>query len=418
MSITARIKKKSLSACAFIFTVFISLSVSAQDAAAVQDGEALFKAQCASCHAVKEKLIGPALKGIETRRPEEWLLKWIKNSSAVIKSGDEYANKLYNEYNKTQMPSFALKDDEIKSILAYVKVEAEKPDAAAAAPAAGDGSAPADEAPYGLYLIIAGLVLYVLLTILTRVQSTLERAVRQRTGEPEPVQLGRKEAFIHWARNNKKLVAVILLVLTGWGSVKGWYTLKNIGVMQGYTPEQPIKYSHKLHAGEMQIQCIYCHSGAERGKVAGIPSANVCMNCHKYVRKGPQTGTEEIAKIYKALDYDPDKGTYGPNPKPIQWVRVHNLPDLAYFNHAQHVAVGKIACQTCHGPVQDSMTVAGQYSPLTMGWCIDCHRKTEVKMAGNDYYNDYHKELLSKPGADSIITVSEIGGLECARCHY
>lgn len=418
MSITARIKKKSLSACAFIVTVFISLSVSAQDAAAVQDGEALFKAQCASCHAVKEKLIGPALKGIETRRPEEWLLKWIKNSSAVIKSGDEYANKIYNEYNKTQMPSFALKDDEIKAILAYVKVEAEKPDAAAAAPAGGDGSAPAEEAPVGLYLIIAGLVLYVLLTILSRVQNTLERAVRQRTGEPEPVQLGRKEAFIHWARNNKKLVAVILLVLTGWGSVKGWYTLKDIGVMQGYTPDQPIKYSHKLHAGEMQIQCIYCHSGAERGKVAGIPSANVCMNCHKYVRKGPQTGTEEIAKIYKALDYDPDKGTYGPNPKPIQWVRVHNLPDLAYFNHAQHVAVGKIACQTCHGPVQDSMTVAGQYSPLTMGWCIDCHRKTEVKMAGNEYYNEYHKELLSKPGADSIITVSEIGGLECARCHY
>ncbi|MFM2135507.1 MAG: hypothetical protein RL021_907 [Bacteroidota bacterium] len=418
MSITARIKMKSLSVFAFIVSVFISLSVSAQDAAAVQDGEALFKAQCASCHAVKEKLIGPALKGIETRRPEEWLLKWIKNSSAVIKSGDEYANKIYNEYNKTQMPSFALKDDEIKSILAYVKTEAEKPDAAAVAPAAGDGSAPAEEAPIGLYLIIAGLVLYVLLTILSRVQSTLERAVRQRTGEPEPIQLGRKEAFIHWARNNKKLVAVILLVLTGWGSVKGWYTLKNIGVMQGYTPEQPIKYSHKLHAGEMQIQCIYCHSGAERGKVAGIPSANVCMNCHKYVRKGPQTGTEEIAKIYKALDYDPDKGTYGPNPKPIQWVRVHNLPDLAYFNHAQHVSVGKIACQTCHGPVQDSMTVAGQYSPLTMGWCIDCHRKTEVKMAGNDYYNEYHKELLSKPGADSIITVSEIGGLECARCHY
>jgi mono/diheme cytochrome c family protein len=417
MSIIGHIKKQSL--LSIVFTLLFSWSVSAQDAASVQDGEALFKANCASCHAVKEKLVGPALKGIETRRPEEWLIKWIKNSSAVIKSGDEYANKIYNEYNKTAMPSFALKDGEIKSILAYVKVEAEKPDAAAAAPAAGaDGSGPAEEKPVALYLIIAAAILYVLYTILARVQGTLERAVRQRTGEPEPVPMGRKEAFIHWARNNKKIVAVILLLFVGWGSVKGWYTLKNIGVMQGYTPDQPINYSHKLHAGEMQIQCIYCHSGAERGKVAGIPSANVCMNCHKYVRKGPQTGTEEIAKIYKALDYDPDKGTYGPNPKPIQWVRVHNLPDLAYFNHAQHVSVGKIACQTCHGPVQDSMTVVGQYSPLTMGWCIDCHRKTEVKMAGNAYYNEYHKELLSKPGADSIITVSEIGGLECARCHY
>jgi mono/diheme cytochrome c family protein len=419
MSIIARIKRKFPIVTAFAFAVLTVWSVSAQDAASVQDGEALFKAQCTSCHAVKEKLVGPALKGIETRRPEEWLLKWVKNSSAVIKSGDEYANKLYNEYNKTAMPSFALKDAEIKSILAYVKAEAAKPDAAgAAAPAGGGGTAPTEEKPVALYLIIAAAILYVLYTILARVQSTLERTVRQRTGTPEPVLMTRKQAFIHWARNNKKLVAVILLVLTGWGSVKGWYTLKNIGVMQGYTPEQPIKYSHKLHAGEMQIQCIYCHSGAERGKVAGIPSANVCMNCHKYVRKGPETGTEEIAKIYKALDYDPDKGTYGTNPKPIQWVRVHNLPDLAYFNHAQHVSVGKIACQTCHGPVQDSMTVVGQYSPLTMGWCIDCHRKTEVKMAGNAYYNDYHKELLSKPGADSIITVSEIGGLECARCHY
>lgn len=419
MSIIGRIKKKSLTAAVLVYSILSVWSVSAQDAASVQDGEALFKAQCATCHAVKEKLVGPALKGIETRRSEEWILKWVKNSQAVVKSGDDYAVKIYNENNKTVMPAFNLKDAEIKSILAYVKAEAEKPDAAVAAPVAGDGGAAGEEEkPVALYLLIAGVILYVLSTILGRVQQTLERAVRQRKGEPEPVPMGRKAAFIHWARNNKKLVAVILLVVVGFGSVKGWYTLKNIGVMQGYTPDQPIKYSHMLHAGKMQIQCIYCHSGAERGKVAGIPSANVCMNCHKYVRKGPQYGTEEIAKIYKALDYDPDKGTYGPNPKPIQWVRVHNLPDLAYFNHAQHVAVGKIACQTCHGPVQDSMTVVGQYSPLTMGWCINCHRQTEVKMAGNNYYNDYHKELLSKPGADSIITVSEIGGLECARCHY
>ncbi len=363
-------------------------------------------------------MIGPALKGIETRRPEEWLLKWIKNSNAVIKSGDAYAVKLYNEYNKTAMPSFNLKDAEIKAVLAYVKVEAEKPDVAAPGAASPGAPVQEEEKPVGLYLLIAIIVLFILASILGRVQHTLERAARQRQGLPEPVPMSNKDAAIYWIRNNKKIVAVLLLLFVGWGSVKGWYTLKNIGVMTGYTPEQPIAYSHKLHAGEMQIQCIYCHSGAEKGKVAGIPSANVCMNCHKYVRKGPVTGTEEIAKIYKALDYDPDKGTYGPNPKPIQWVRVHNLPDLAYFNHAQHVAVGKIECQTCHGPVQDSMTVVGQYSPLTMGWCIDCHRKTEVKMAGNAYYNDYHKELLSKPGADSIITVSEIGGLECARCHY
>ena len=142
------------------------------------------------------------------------------------------------------------------------------------------------------------------------------------------------------------------------------------------------------------------------------------MNCHKFIKSGPTTGTEEIAKIYTALDYDPDKGTYGPNPKPIQWVRVHNLPDLAYFNHAQHYVVGKIECQTCHGPVQDSMGVASQYSPLTMVWCIDCHKKTEVKMAGNGYYDQFHKELMAKHQEDTLLTVEDIGGTECARCHY
>lgn len=412
MSIIGRIKKNSLPLLLLVLSLLNARLVSAQD------GEALFKANCTSCHAVKEKLIGPALMGVETRRSEDWLLKWIKNSTAVIKSGDEYAVKLYNDYNKVAMPSFNLKDDEIKSILAYVKEEAAKPDAAPGGSTVPGAAPVEEEKPIGLYLIIAAVVLFLLSGIMGRVQSTLERTVRQRQGLPEPVPMTRRQAAIHWARNNKKLVAVLLLLFMGWGSVKGWYTLKDIGVMQGYTPDQPIKYSHKLHAGTMQIQCIYCHSGAERGKVAGIPSANVCMNCHKYVRKGPQTGTEEIAKIYKALDYDPDKGTYGPNPKPIQWVRVHNLPDLAYFNHAQHVAVGKIACQTCHGPVQDSMTVAGQYSPLTMGWCIDCHRKTEVKMAGNAYYNEYHKELMAKSGGDSLFHVKDIGGLECSRCHY
>jgi hypothetical protein len=229
----------------------------------------------------------------------------------------------------------------------------------------------------------------------------------------------RFQEFIYWARTNKKLVAVILIFVFLFTSVKGWYWMQGIGITQGYQPEQPIAYSHKLHAGTMQIPCVYCHSGAEKGKTAGVPSANVCLNCHKQVRQGPTTGTAEIAKIYKALDYDPDKGTYGPNPKPIQWVRVHNLPDLVYFNHSQHVVVGKVACQTCHGPVQDTMTVAKQYSLLTMQWCIDCHKQTKVQMADNHYYDKYHEFLKNdKKMGDSLMTVEAIGGTECARCHY
>ncbi len=379
-----------------------------------QDGEALFKANCTSCHAVKEKLIGPALKGVSQRRPEDWLIKWIKNSQAVVKSGDEYGVKLFNDYNKTVMTSFNLKDDEIKAILGYIKTEenkVEKPKEGA--PVAGQ---PVASKPMWPWLIAIAVILIFISGLLKRIQDALSQAVREKEGLPPLPYVPPRKRNREWIRQNKKLIAVILIFITIVGSVKGWYALQALGISQDYQPDQPIAYSHMLHAGKMQISCVYCHSGAEKGKTAGIPSANVCMNCHKFVRKGPETGTEEIAKIYKALDYDPDKGTYGPNPKPIQWVRVHNLPDFAYFNHSQHYVVGKIACQTCHGQVQDSMTVAKQYSPLTMNWCITCHRETKVKMAGNGYYDDLHKSLLSK--GDTVMTVESIGGLECARCHY
>jgi cytochrome c551/c552 len=399
----------------FVTAFFISLI--SFNVSFAQDGEALFKANCTSCHAVKEKVIGPALKGVSQRRPEDWLLKWVKNSTAVIKSGDEYAVTLFNNNNKVAMPSFNLKDDDIKAILGYIKKVESEPDATVP-PGSPVPNAPSEEKPIWPWLLIAAAILIFLSTLLKRVQDTLKHAVRQKQGLPPEPHIPARKRNREWIRQNKKLIAVILILLTIVGSVKGWYALMGIGVTQGYQPDQPIAYSHMLHAGKMQISCIYCHSGAERGKTAGVPSANVCMNCHKFVRKGPMTGTAEIAKIYKALDYDPDKMTYGPNPKPIQWVRVHNLPDFAYFNHSQHFVVGKIACQTCHGQVQDSMTVAMQYSPLTMNWCITCHRQTKVKMAGNGYYDDLHKSLLNKYGNDSLITVEAIGGLECARCHY
>jgi len=143
----------------------------------------------------------------------------------------------------------------------------------------------------------------------------------------------------------------------------------------------------------------------------------VCMNCHKYVQEGPKYGKDEIAKIYKAVGWDKDKQTYTGKTKPIQWVRIHNLPDLAYFNHAQHVKVGKVECQTCHGEVE-KMEEMKQASPLTMGWCINCHRQTEVKMEGNGYYNELHEKLKKQYGPDAKLTVDKIGGLECARCHY
>jgi len=176
--------------------------------------------------------------------------------------------------------------------------------------------------------------------------------------------------------------------------------LFTVGVQQGYAPTQPIAFSHALHAGEYQIDCNYCHTGVRKSKNANIPSANICMNCHSSI----QTESPEIKKIYAALE----------NNEPIEWVRVHNIPDLAYFNHAQHVAVGEIECQTCHGPVEE-MEVVRQHASLTMGWCINCHRETEIN-GDNEYYDklvELHSAVSKEP-----MTVNDIGGLECSKCHY
>jgi mono/diheme cytochrome c family protein len=402
---------------AYLFLFFlISIALQGTEASAQPDGAALFKAQCAQCHSTGDnKVIGPGLKNIHSRRNEAWLIKWIKNSSEVIKSGDEYGVKLFNEYNQTAMPAFALSDEEIKAVLAHVKAEGEKT-AGPVTPIEGETAA-AEKPGLPWVKIIVVSILLVLFFSLGKVKKGLERAIRAKDGIPEPAPVTGKQASKNWVRGNKKLIAVVLLVMVVWGSVKGWNALATIGVQQEYAPEQPIKFSHKLHVGQNGISCVYCHSGAEKSRHANIPSPNVCMNCHKYVQQGPLYGKTEIAKIYAALDYDPNTQVYGPNPKPIQWIRVHNLPDLAYFNHAQHTTVGNIQCQTCHGPVEE-MEVMKQFSPLTMGWCIECHRTTEVKMEGNAYYTELHDKLKAQYGPEAKLTVDKIGGMECARCHY
>lgn len=404
-------KIRSVSVAVFVVTLifFNSLIVFGQP-----NGEALFKANCTQCHSAGEnKVIGPGLKGIDQKKDEAWLLKWVKNSQTLVKAGDPEAVKIFNEFGKVVMPAQNLKDDEIKAVLAYIKAEGAKAPPPPPPPPP-PGSEP-KEFPWILFLVI--IILLILAVVLNRVKKGLERAVLVKEGKPIPEPIPDKLAVKKWIRGNKKLIAVILLFLMCWGSYKGWYALADIGISQDYQPDQPIKFSHKLHAGQNKINCQYCHSGAEKSRHANIPSANVCMNCHKYIQEGPVYGKEEIAKIYAALDYDPATGQYGTNPKPIQWIQVHNLPDLAYFNHSQHVKVGKIECQTCHGPVEE-MDVVKQFSKLTMGWCIDCHRTTEVKMDGNGYYTDYHKKLVEKYGPEAKMTVEKIGGTECSRCHY
>jgi mono/diheme cytochrome c family protein len=391
-----------------------------------QDAAKLFKANCASCHKpTDQKLIGPGLKGVRSRWPDEAkLISWIKNSTAFLATGDAYANKLFEQYGKSVMPAQNLSDAEIIALIDWTDKGGDAPASTTTTDDKALSTAPTAETSsdtYAFILLGVGIILLVLVSVLGSVKGSLESLVNEKKGlivEPKPVRTP-VENFKHWASGNKKLVAIISLLLVVWVAKQGWDGLLGIGVFQGYAPEQPIKFSHKLHAGDNQIACVYCHSGVEKSKHANIPSANVCMNCHMYIQEGPTYGKEEIGKIYAALDYNPETRTYGKNQKPIQWIRVHSLPDHAYFNHSQHVAVGKIECTECHGPI-DSMEVVQQYSPLTMGWCIDCHRKTEVDYKDNKYYEELHKKFVNDPSykKGDKFTIGSIGGLECSKCHY
>jgi mono/diheme cytochrome c family protein len=405
--------------------IFLALSVVFLHSfsANAADGEKLFKQNCSSCHAItNKKVVGPGLEGVEGRWPDKTMLyKWIKNSQEVIKSGYPYAVKIYEENGKAQMTAFpSLADADIDAILGYIKNPPKKQDATAAS---GDAAKSGDAGSAKLkddtiYIIMLSLVLIFLflIGILGSIRKSLTKLVADKEGNPTPVEYGYIEGAKVWCRANKTLVGFIILFFVAYAGKVSWYWMKDIGVYEGYMPDQPIKYSHKLHAGKNAIDCRYCHYSAYKGKVAGVPSANVCMNCHKYIQEGPQYGKTEIAKIYNALDYNPETQVYGPNKKPIKWIRVHSLPDHVYFNHSQHVVAGQIECQKCHGPIQEMDTVR-QFAQLTMGWCINCHRETEVKMAGNDYYTDLHNKLKTMYKGEKI-TVAKMGGLECAKCHY
>lgn len=461
------LKKIVLYISLFLLTPIFSSLLLAQAgdvAPEIKEGKALFTSNCAACHAVKQKLVGPALYNVEQRWSENaahagidgktWLYKWIKNSSQVLKDGNPYANSVFNEY-KVPMNAFPqLSDEDIADILKYVQAEGDgllkpKPAVEDAASAGTDGNVASGGADTQqtktLLFVLVGLLL-VIAFVLNRVNNILNRLILVKQNKPLliPVPFYKNKTLI-----TTLVLAVIILV--------GYTTVNNaidLGRQQGYAPEQPIKYSHELHAGQNKIECQYCHTSAAKGKHANIPSANVCMNCHKAVQEGPKYSRKEIAKIYAAIGFDPYENTFVEDyaslsreeaeaiyiawleddenikhteddiqevlaqvQKPIEWVRIHNLPDHVYFNHSQHVTVGQVACQTCHGEIQ-TMEVVAQHAPLSMGWCISCHREREVKFAQNDYYQVYKKyhEKLSANGEK--FTVEKMGGTECQKCHY
>jgi len=421
-------------AALFVFSLFIGANHSY-----AQDGEALFKNNCASCHAVDKVVTGPALRGVQGKWAEageaDMLYDWVKNSTVLIGSGKSTMANAIADFSPTDMTPQAVSNDDIDAIFTYIEnFKAE------------DKVATTDPIPYQtikkeggngwmLKLALIGVLLIVVLAM-AGVNRRLKEASSDVETDEDHTYL---EIVKDWFFRNKVFAGIFILLAVFVGlSDLGWRAAQ-IDVMEGYQPSQPIKFSHMVHAGNHEIDCKYCHSSVEKSKHAGIPSVNVCMNCHLNINEGTYTDTTEINKIYDAVGYDLASREYTGESSPIVWNKVHNLPDHVYFNHSQHVSVAGVDCIQCHGDVKtfDAGKVASvdeinklegtvklTKPVLTMGWCIECHNEKEIDLGSNDYYMEIHNrlkkdpELLKKYKEDDKVTVRELGGWECAKCHY
>lgn len=412
----------------FTIILFFAISLSSYsqdvDEARQKEGRSLFKSLCASCHKLDKKLVGPALAGVEGRRDNAWLKAWIKNNAELRASGDRDAIAIFEEYNGSPMTAFPqLNDQQIDDILYYTTVGDPK---VAAAPGEEGVVTNTAEAPGWLIYILAAAIIVAFLII-----ANLLKTISELKGGPKSqgTIANLNDVWVGFKQNTflKVLCTIFLLLMAVY---VGFGTLFKVGVDEGYSPLQPIAFSHKIHAGDNKIDCQYCHSSAKHSKHSGIPSVNVCMNCHKNISEvaedtkvewdgvtlGKAELDKEIAKVYEAAGWDVDNLEYTGNTKPVKWIRIHNLPDFVYFNHSQHVTVAGLECQKCHGPVEE-MDEMRQFSPLTMGWCIDCHKETKVDLKGNEYYKKIHDELAKKYNVDEV-TIAQLGGKECGKCHY
>ncbi|MFN2457176.1 MAG: c-type cytochrome [Chitinophagaceae bacterium] len=397
-----------------------------------QDGKQLFQQNCQTCHSLDKPLTGPALRGFESRGPwsdRKKLYDWVHNPAGFI-AQDAYTKTLQQQYGTIMQAFPQFTNEQIDAIAEYIN-SAPLPGQDGGGTGEGSEAAAEQKDASGRNAVIFGvisLIMAIIALILMQVNSNLKKLSDDREGilRPEVIPFYRNKIYI-------AMMALVFFVVGGYFVGKGAI---NLGRQQGYQPTQPIYYSHKVHAGINQISCLYCHGNAWESRHAAIPSLNVCMNCHKAIstyEKGPQlynedgeeiNGTAEIEKLYKYAGYTPGQAWDPKKAKPVEWIKIHNLPDYVYFNHAQHVNAGKVACQTCHGNIQD-MDVVEQVTELSMGWCINCHRETKVDFynskdsTGNKFYSIYekfHNDI--KSGKMDSVTVKDIGGLECQKCHY
>ncbi|CAI8311862.1 MAG: c-type cytochrome [Candidatus Marisimplicoccus sp.] len=400
-------------------------SISISQEADIQAGKNLFNTNCAACHQLNRKAVGPALSGVSEKYDKEWLYSWIKNGTQMIKDGDPQAVAIWEEYNRAVMTNYPqFSNEQIDNILAYTDYTPPPPVTTVldTAQVSSQGS----DLSINIILVVSIVIFTILIVMLFLVQRTLLKIANASGVKIEPEPKKRLKPLWKLVIENQFLMFIVVVGFLLSSAYFSYGYLMQIGIDQGYAPIQPIHYSHKIHAGANQIECKYCHSSARVSKHSGIPALNVCMNCHEYIadyngEEDLENGytkdfyTKEIKKLYTAVGWDEENQVYTGNTQPVKWVRIHNLPDFVYFNHAQHAQVAKVECQTCHGPVEE-MEIMYQYSPLTMGWCIDCHRESNVDK-NNEYYQKVHDELSKKYGVEEL-TVAQLGGIECAKCHY
>jgi len=413
-------------------------------------GDGLFKAKCATCHQVFKDGTGPKL--FEVRK--KWqdggaadgsIIKWVNNWQAAAAS-DPYAQTV-SAWSPTAMSAFPdLSEEQIVSIFDWIDSQEEAaPEAAAATGSAGTVNE--EESSLGWVWIIMGAIFIVIVLAVGGVRRQLKSAAAEANGEHFDVNMSYLDEFKQWAWLNRKYVGLASLVIVVSGVVILFLSLYSIGVVENYQPSQPIEFPHSVHAGTNGIDCKYCHNSVTKSKTAGLPTVNVCMNCHKQVNGRTPEQQEKIKNIYAAAGWDPEgAGKYTGETKEIVWNKVHVLPDHVYFSHKQHVVVGGVDCKQCHGDMA-SMTETAKVQPvselnkvegniqltkptLTMGWCIECHKEKEISTGSLDskkdgYYDEIHKRLMNNDKSlygkyleDGKVSVEELGGWECAKCHY
>lgn len=407
-----------------------------------ENGLKLFKKECTACHSIdlNKKLIGPPLEGITKKRNIKWLNLWIKDSQSLIKSGDKDAINIYNAYNKQSMNSFLhLSQQDISDILSFI--ESPNPNKKQNNTLKNVESVKNDKILnithnklITLFIIGFSVIIIILLIIFIRLYHLIIIIKSSSIQEYQNNNNYKIPNLIIFLQKNKLYAYIILFIFILISIFNIWQYLMLLDVNKGYNPIQPIYFSHKIHTGINKIDCMYCHSSAKYSKISGIPTGNVCMNCHitieqykgDYIEYGKNREfyNQEIKKIYKAVGWNSITRKYENKIYPIKWVRIHNMPDFVNFNHLQHIIIGKesikkiknvdIVCMACHGNV-DKMDSVKMINDFTMEWCISCHRQAKIDINNKyyiEYFNKTHNLKLKK------LTVENIGGIECGKCHY